>query len=232
MPIAGLQKISLIDYPGKVSCVIFLTGCNFTCPYCHNPELAEGRLPAGGAMALSALRTFLEQRRGFLDAVVITGGEPTLSAELADLCREIKSLGYLLKLDTNGSRPKILAELIQAELVDYLAMDLKTPPEEYAPYLSRKPCAVQLAESIRRIGASGLPHEFRTTCARAFVDLGRIVAMARCIAGAPLYALQALQTERLLNPDFFSSTLQPFSPAEMAELQAAAAPYVQRCIVR
>lgn len=232
MPIAGLQKTSLIDYPGLVSCVIFLTGCNFTCPYCHNPELARGHLPACGAMGLDALAAFLEERRGFLDAVVITGGEPTLSAELAEIGRTIKSLGYLLKLDTNGSRPKVLAHLLEAGLVDYLAMDLKTLPGEYAPHLSPRPCAGALGESIGIIRTSGLPHEFRTTCVRPFVDLHRIAAMARCIAGAPLYALQALQTANILNPDFFRAPPVAFTPSEMAQLQSAAAPYVQRCILR
>ncbi len=232
MPVAGLQKTSLIDYPGKVSCVVFLTGCNFTCPYCHNPELARGLLPEGKAVGIGELSAFLQQRRGFLDAVVITGGEPTLSAELADLCRTIKAMGYLLKLDTNGSRPEIVAGLIAAGLVDCLAMDLKTLPEDYAPHLSRKPCAAQVRESIRVIAASGLPYEFRTTCARPFVDVQRIGAMARLISGAPLYALQALQTGHLLNPTFFQSDWQPFRPEEMAALQAAAAPHVQRCILR
>jgi pyruvate formate lyase activating enzyme len=232
MSIAGLQKTSLIDYPGLVSCVLFLTGCNFTCPYCHNPELARGRLPAGGAMPLADLVAFLEERRGFLDAVVITGGEPTLSADLVDLCRAIKSLGYRLKLDTNGSRPQVLARLLETGLVDYLAMDLKSLPEAYAPHLSPRPCARALTDSIRIIRTSGLPHEFRTTCVRPFVDLDRIAAMARCIAGAPLYALQALQTESLLNPDFFAASPGPFSPSEMAQLRTLAAPYVQRCILR
>jgi pyruvate formate lyase activating enzyme len=232
MPIAGLQKTSLIDYPGRVSCVIFLTGCNFICPYCQNPDLARGRLPAGGALDRGEISAFLEQRRGFLDGVVISGGEPTLSRGLVDLCRMIKSLGYCLKLDTNGSRPEILAALIEVGLVDYLAMDLKTLPEDYAPHLSRRPCAASLVESIRILDASGLPHEFRTTCVRPFVDVRRIAAMARRIAGAPLYALQGLQTGALLNPEFFQPALQPFTPAEMADLQAAASPYVQRCILR
>jgi pyruvate formate lyase activating enzyme len=232
MSIAGLQKTSLIDYPGLVSCVVFLTGCNFACPYCHNPDLARGDLPAGGAMALDDFVAFLEQRRGFLDAVVITGGEPTLSGDLVEICRAIKSLGFLLKLDTNGSRPQVVARLLEAGLVDYLAMDLKTLPEEYAPHLSPRPCAEALTDSIRIIQASGLAHEFRTTCVRPFVDQDRIAAMARRISGAPLYALQALQTESLLNPDFFQPLPAPFSPSEMEQLRAAAAPYVQRCILR
>jgi pyruvate formate lyase activating enzyme len=232
MTIAGLQKTSLIDYPGLVSCVIFLTGCNFACPYCHNPELARGRLPAGGGMALADLAAFLQARQGFLDAVVITGGEPTLSADLVDISRAIKSMGYRLKLDTNGSRPGVLARLLDAGLVDYLAMDLKTLPEEYAPHLSPRPCAQALIDSIRIIQTSGLPHEFRTTCVRPFVDVERIAAMARCITDAPLYALQALQTESLLNPDFFPAPPEPFSSSEMAQLRSAAAPYVQCCILR
>jgi len=183
-------------------------------------------------MALDDFVAFLRQRRGLLDAVVITGGEPTLSADLVDIGQAIKSLGYRLKLDTNGSRPQVLARLLEAGLVDYLAMDLKTLPEAYAPHLSPRPCAEALTDSIRIIRTSGLPHEFRTTCVRPFINLDRIAAMARCIAGAPLYALQALRTESLLNPDFFKVPPAPFSPSEMEQLRTAAAPYVQRCIVR
>ena len=232
MTIAGLQKTTLIDYPGKVSCTVFFTGCNFACPYCHNPDLVAGRLPDGVGLTLQALLTFLGPRRGFLDGVVISGGEPTLSPELMDVCRAIKALGFAIKIDTNGSRPAVLAALLSAGLVDYVAMDLKTLPEQYAPHISPRPCAAAIEETIGLMRASGLAYEFRTTCVDPFVDPTRIAAMARRIQGAPLYALQRLQPANVLAPEFFQPRLQPFSPTEMAALQAAAAPFVQRCIVR
>ena len=111
LTIAGLQKTSLIDFPGKVSCVVFLTGCNFKCPYCHNPDLALGRYPA--RMAMTELSAFLARRLTLLDGVVITGGEPTLHAELPVLCRHIRDMGLAVKLDTNGTHPQMLGELIR-----------------------------------------------------------------------------------------------------------------------
>lgn len=232
MPIAGLQKTTLIDYPGKVACTVFFSGCNFICPYCHNPDLAAGRLPAGGGFRIDALLSFLEERRGFLDAVVFSGGEPTLAPELMDLCREIKGLGFSIKLDTNGSRPSMLSRLIEKGLIDYTAMDLKTLPDRYHPHISPQPCAPVIEASIRFLGQSGAAHEFRTTCALPFVDGPLVAAMGRHIQGAPLWALQSLQTATMLNPGFSETPLTPLSPSEMAALQAIAAPFVERCILR
>lgn len=232
MRIAGLQKLSLIDYPGRISAVVFLTGCNFHCPYCHNADLACGRLPSDGGLPQEQLLAFLAERRSLLDAVVISGGEPTLTRDLGPLCAAVKELGYPIKLDTNGSRPEVLATLLAKELIDYVAMDLKTLPADYAPHLSPEPCADALFASMSLLSESGVPHEFRTTCAPAFVDTARIAAMARLVAGAPLLALQPFEPANVLDPDFFQEASSPYGPAEMAALQAAAAPYVQRCIVR
>ena len=128
--IAGLQKMTLLDYPGKVACTIFLQGCNFRCPFCHNSDLLgkEGPEP----ISEETLFTFLKKRTGLLDAVCITGGEPTLQAGLPDLIREIRQLGYLVKLDTNGSFPDKLIYLVEEGFVDYVAMDIKNSPESYA----------------------------------------------------------------------------------------------------
>ena len=125
MRIGGLQKNSLIDYPGKISSVIFLSGCNFDCPFCHNPDLVRGCLSYTADLCSPDVCQFLKQRRGFLDGVVISGGEPTLDENLMDFCESIKQLGYPIKLDTNGSRPRILKQLIDDGLIDYIAMDLK-----------------------------------------------------------------------------------------------------------
>jgi pyruvate formate lyase activating enzyme len=129
MIFGGLQKNSFSDYPGGISCVVFLTGCNFHCPYCHNPDLARGATADGGELSLPWLRDFLTARKGFLDAVVVSGGEPTLQTDLAELCACVREAGYPLKLDTNGSNPDALRRLLAENLVDYIAMDVKTAPE-------------------------------------------------------------------------------------------------------
>ncbi len=126
MKIAGLQKMTLLDYPGHVACTVFLNGCDWRCPFCHNDELAEGKSPA--VMDDTELLAFLAKRTGLLDGVAITGGEPCLYKELPDLFRRIRALGYGIKLDTNGLHPELLRELLDENLVDYVAMDIKNSP--------------------------------------------------------------------------------------------------------
>src|SRR6056297_2648426 len=164
MNIGGFQKSSLIDYPGKISCIVFLTGCNFDCPYCHNPDLVRYGRENTSAIDPKELEAFLVKRQGLLDGVVITGGEPTLQTDLTALCRRIKSMGFSVKLDTNGSRPRVLAQLIEEDLLDYVAMDLKTDPARYSPLISRTCKPSSIRSSVQAILSSGLPHEFRTTC--------------------------------------------------------------------
>ena len=137
MRLAGLQKNSLIDYPGKASCVLFLFGCNFDCPYCHNPDLVRGGLSCHASLDEKTVYEFLERRKGLLDGVVISGGEPTLDKDLVFLCEKIKQIGYPLKLDTNGSQPQVIKRLIQEGLIDYIAMDIKTDPLHYSPLIIR-----------------------------------------------------------------------------------------------
>jgi len=133
MIIGGLHKNSLIDYPGKISCVIFLSGCNFDCPYCHNPELAKGRSLSTGYLSEDLIFDFLGSRKGFLDGVVVSGGEPTLQKGLISFCEKIRLMDYPVKLDTNGSRPEVIKKLIDEDLVNYIAMDIKTDPSHYTP---------------------------------------------------------------------------------------------------
>ena len=129
MHIAGLQKMTLLDFPGKVACTVFLQGCNFRCPFCHNSDLLGKEGPEG--MTDRELLSFLEKRRGILDGVCITGGEPTLQPELENLIRAIKEMGYAVKLDTNGAKPEVLKKLSQQGLLDYVAMDIKNSPKSY-----------------------------------------------------------------------------------------------------
>lgn len=162
MKIAGLQKFSLIDYPGKVAAVLFTQGCNFRCPYCHNPELVLPEL-FQSIIPTEIVLSFLRERVGQLEAVVISGGEPTLQTGLIDFILAIKKLGYSVKLDTNGSNPNLLRELIALEIVDFFAMDIKAPFEKYAELAGCEVDVARLKESIALIIASGLNHEFRTT---------------------------------------------------------------------
>jgi len=230
MILAGLQKTSLIDYPGKVSCVAFLTGCNFTCPFCHNAELAKGIFPQ--RISVNQFLEFLSPRRRLLDGVVITGGEPTLNPALDKLCRAIHELDLKVKLDTNGSSPGILERLINHRLVDYVAMDIKTPLDEYPPFLVKEAIGKKLERSIRLIMDSAPNYEFRTTCVRPFVDEAKIVNIAQTIQGARRYVLQAFKPTNMLQPDFFKDHQPEISRLEIDRFKASAAPLVRECLIR
>lgn len=227
---AGLQKTSLIDFPGRVSCVIFLTGCNFRCPYCHNPELARGQYPE--RISMTTLMDFLDRRRSLLDGVVITGGEPTLQPDLAALCRAVRELGLAVKLDTNGSRPEELKVLLRAGLLDYIAMDLKTAPDSYGPPLCAENEGPAVLESIRTIMTSGVDHEYRTTCVSPFVDSMSIRSMASAIKGARRFVLQTFNPSKTLDPDYCRASHHGLSAEQMQSLHRLAAPDVISCSIR
>ena len=160
--IAGLQKMSLLDFPGKVACTVFLQGCNWRCPFCHNSELLSG--PADAPMTTESFLRFLAARKGLLDGVCISGGEPTLHAGLPALAREIKAMGYALKLDTNGSHPKMLKQLLSENLLDYVAMDIKNGPSFYAESIGLESADLTpVEESIQYLVSGTVPYEFRTT---------------------------------------------------------------------
>jgi anaerobic ribonucleoside-triphosphate reductase activating protein len=160
MKIGGLQKFSLIDYPGKTAAVIFTQGCNMFCPYCHNPQLVYPDLYKQPVEEKDIL-TFLEKRRGLLDGAVITGGEPTIYEDLPDFILKIKRMGYLAKLDTNGTNPEMLRKLIGLNIIDFIAMDIKSPPEKYNLFFGGD--FNKIKKSVNIISESGLPHLFRTT---------------------------------------------------------------------
>jgi pyruvate formate lyase activating enzyme len=228
--VAGLQKTSLIDFPGRVSCVVFLTGCNFTCPYCHNPDLARGQFPE--RIEPTDLLAFLDQRRTFLDGVVISGGEPTLWTDLAVLCRAVRDLGLPVKLDTNGSHPEIVEALIRDGLVDYVAMDLKTDPDLYGPPLCTREAGPAVLKSIAAIMTSGVDYEFRTTCVRPFVTEERIRPMAMAVRGARRFILQRFNSSKTLDPDYRQCSQAGLSMEQMQSLQQLAAPFVESCTIR
>lgn len=227
-----MQKTSLIDYPGKICCVIFLTGCNFNCPFCHNPDLVRGMTEEAATIHPDQFYRFLDSRRSFLEAVVISGGEPTLQPALALLCEKIKQLGYSVKLDTNGSRPRVLQQLLAAGLIDYVAMDIKTDPAHYSPFIQNKGNPDRILESIRIIMESAPAYEFRTTCVKPLVNAAAIETIGRLIRGAQLYVLQHFQDTRILQPEFFRDMDPAFSDDELGALQSIVQPHVKRCIIR
>ena len=232
MVIGGLQKNSFIDFPGKISCVIFLSGCNFDCPYCHNPDLAKGCPSYPERLADDDILTFLESHKSFLDGVVISGGEPTLQKDLAELCEKVKSLGYPIKLDTNGSRPLVLQRLVSGGLVDYVAMDIKSDPHHYDPAIKKHYDPEPIFTSIRILMESDVPYEFRTTCIKPFVDTQIVANIAKVIQGSRLYALQRFQDTTVLDPGFCHTHDCSYSDQELMDLQTVAADWVQECIVR
>ena len=226
--IAGLQKTSLIDFPGRVSCVVFLTGCNFRCPYCHNPDLALGRYPT--RISPAALIDLLAQRRVLLDGIVISGGEPTLWPQLPELCLQFRQLGLALKLDTNGSRPEMVRALIRDGLVDYIAMDLKSAPEDYGPPWAPEGSGDMVRQSIDVVMGGGVDYEFRTTCAPGFVDAVRIKAMAGAIRGARRFILQKFNPQTVLDPEYSHNA--GTDNGQITALAQLAAPFVQSCTIR
>ncbi|MFZ2633336.1 MAG: anaerobic ribonucleoside-triphosphate reductase activating protein [Desulfosalsimonadaceae bacterium] len=233
MIIGGIQKNSFIDFPSKISCVLFTAGCNFDCPYCHNPDLAR-RTSTSKVIDLKEIFDFLKKRKSLLDGVVITGGEPTLQPDLFDFCREIKELGYPIKIDTNGTRPKVIQNLLSNHLIDYIAMDVKTSFERYFSVISKNCNPVDLRESVLSILQSGVEHEFRTTCVKSIVDAADIEEISRLIGGANLYALQkvSLENNRVLHPEYFISRDWRFSAQELESFRTIASVFVKRVVIR
>ncbi|MBC8247173.1 MAG: anaerobic ribonucleoside-triphosphate reductase activating protein [Deltaproteobacteria bacterium] len=231
MVLGGLQKSSLIDYPGKVSSVAFFSGCNFDCPYCHNPDLARGELTSR-ALDDRALIQFLSRRVGLIDGVVMSGGEPTLQNGLSRFCRKVKDMGFRVKEDTNGSRPAVLEQLLKDDVMDYVAMDIKTDPDNYGRLAKGASVSADIKSSIRIVMAAGIDYEFRTTCVKPFVDESIIRTIAHLIQGARLYALQRFREETLLHPDFFKEKPRRFDESELSRFQSIAGSQVETCVVR
>ena len=232
MNIGGLLKNSMVDYPGKLSCGIFLSGCNFDCPYCHNPDLVKDCSGRSADFDPANIYRFIENRKGFLDGVVISGGEPTLQKDLFELCRRIKNMGFPVKLDTNGSRPRVIKSLIDEGLVDYIAMDLKTDLRSYATYIKANCNTSAIFASIEIIMDSAIAYEFRTTCVKPIVTPTVIKNISRLIKGASFYALQRFHKSRMLHPNFFKEINYEYSDDELMQLKAVAEPWVKRAIVR
>jgi len=190
MQIGGFQKFSLIDYPDKMAAVVFTLGCNYRCPYCHNPELVIPSLRTPEINEEEVL-SFLFERKEKLQGVVVTGGEPTLQDDLMDFLRKVKQMGFCVKLDTNGSRPQIVREIIDQGLADLVCMDIKAPLEKYALLTGIDVNTENIQESIRIILDSGVKHIFRTTIVKSFFQEEDFAKIHNLIQGARKYNLQA-----------------------------------------
>jgi len=216
MKIGGLQKLTLIDYPGKVAATVFLIGCNFRCPYCHNPELVSPELVEGQPQIKeSDFFKFLDERKGFLDGVCITGGEPTIHSDLPKFIQNIKKRGFLVKLDTNGSNSEMLEDLIKDDLVDFVAMDIKTSILKYNKVKAKNKIS-QVQKSINIIKDSGKDHEFRTTVVPGIVDEKGIKEMAQWLKGAKKIVLQQFHPKKTLNSSF--KNIKPYSLQDLKKM--------------
>ena len=186
MKIGGLQKLTLLDFPEKVACTVFLQGCNFRCPFCHNSSLLRGI----DAFSEEGLFAFLKKRQGLLDGVAITGGEPLLSEGITEFIQKIKALGYAVKLDTNGSFPTRLSALMQAGLLDYVAMDIKNAPEKYDATASCTGALAPVKESLALLRSGNVPYELRTTVVDELHEEADFLEIGRWLAGEERYFLQ------------------------------------------
>ncbi|MDD5377236.1 MAG: anaerobic ribonucleoside-triphosphate reductase activating protein [Candidatus Gracilibacteria bacterium] len=232
MFISAIKKSTLLDYPGKLATIIFTPGCNLRCGFCHNPEFVlpeQVEKLRHDFIAEEVFFRFLRTRIGFLDGVVICGGEPTIHMDLPEFCQRIKDFGFLVKLDTNGSNPEVLEHLLDRKLVDYVAMDVKNPLEKYGDLIGVKSDPEKYHESIELIMTHSPDYEFRTTVIKGVHSPGDIEAIARTIQGARHYYLQNYRSNHTLDPNFEGAS---FSMQELENFKSIAENYVERCLIR
>lgn len=236
MTIGGLQKITLIDYPGKISCTVFCLGCNFRCPFCYNAELVlPEKIKEQSRVDEKEFFNFLKERKGLLEGVVLCGGEPCFCKDLPDFIRKIRKLGYLVKLDTNGSNPKMLKDLIDEKLIDYVAMDIKAPLAQfpisnyqfpkYEKATGTKVDLDKIKKSVEIIKNSGIDYEFRTTVVPGIHTKEDIVEIAKWIGGPKVkYYLQNFRPEKTIDPEY--EKCRPFNQAELELIRKECNNYV------
>lgn len=228
MRIDGLQKMTLLDFPGKVACTVFTGGCNFRCPFCHNALLVT-KLPEKPDYSEDEILSFLEKRTGLLDGVAITGGEPLLNPDIADFIRKIRSMGYAVKLDTNGSFPERLKAIVGEGLVDYVAMDIKNCKEKYAETIGLKNLDLsKIEESVEFLKSGAVDYEFRTTVVEQFHTVEDIRAAAEWISGAKRYFLQNFVD----SGELICEEVSGVDKETMLKMKSAAADFVPQTEIR
>ncbi len=231
MKIGGLQKLTLIDYPQKVACTVFLSGCNFRCPWCYSGELVlPEKIKDHPEIKEEDFFYFLSQRKNKINGVVVCGGEPTINPEIDNFLEKIKKEGFLVKLDTNGSNPEVLERLINKNLLDYIAMDVKAPLQKYEEVVGAKFDSQKIKKSIEIIIKSGVDYEFRSTLISDLHTNEDVVIMGEMVKGAKKYFLQSFRPEKTIDESFLLK--KPFFKEEMEEFKKRVSPFVEKCEIR
>jgi pyruvate formate lyase activating enzyme len=228
MKIGGFQKTSLLDYPDTISAIIWTVGCNFRCPFCYNKDLVLGKVET---VPECEVLSFLEKRKGLVEGLVISGGEPLMQNDIVLFLEKVKKLGYLIKIDTNGMYPEKLKELIDKKLVDYVAMDVKASKEKYEKLTDVKTDIAKIEESIKIIRNSALDYEFKTTFIPGLLTKGDILNIAKWLEGSKRFYLQQFKNDSI----FISSKLQdalPYPREELLEILNIIKPFFQNCDAR
>lgn len=227
MRFGGIQKLTLLDFPGKVACTVFTVGCNFRCPFCHNASLVTHTEDAG-LLEESELLSFLSKRRGIIEGVCLTGGEPLIWPDAGEFLGRVREMGYSVKLDTNGSCPERLAEILEKGLADYVAMDVKSSPRGYALAAGTENALESVEKSVLLLKEGKVPFEFRTTVVKGLHTPEDVEDIGRWIAGAERYYLQGFRD----SGDLIGSGLAAFTPEEMNGLLEIARKYVPNTEIR
>jgi len=228
--VSGLERSSLLDYPGKISAIIFTHGCNLRCPYCHNPELVIEGFNKDGSFSEKDILSFLESRKGKLDALVITGGEPLVQSNLLPFIKKVKEMGFLIKLDTNGTFPDRLKDFIETGLIDYIAMDVKYPKVEYVKNSMIPEIAKKIERSIKIIMDSGLDYEFRTTYVKPLHSLESAEGIGQMIKGAKNYYIQNFRPGKTIDPTLTKEN--SFTTKELEQIKKIIEKYVEDVQIR
>jgi len=229
--IGGLQKLTLIDFPGRLAATVFLTGCNFYCPWCYSSEIVlPEKIKKQPKISEKEFLKFLKVRKKLLDGLVLCGGEPTINKKLPNFIKKIKKLGYLVKLDTNGSNPKMLKKLIDNKLIDYVAMDIKLPKERYPEIFGKRVKIEDIEESIKILKEGKVDYEFRTTVVPTILTKEDILKIAKWIRGAKKYYLQNFRPEKTVDSKF--EKIKPYPQEFLLEIQKAISPFFEICQVR
>ena len=225
MKISGIQKLTLLDFPGKVACTVFTPGCNLRCPFCHNASLVFSCTDEIGE---ESVLSFLKKRVGVLDGVCVTGGEPLLQKDIAAFLRKVKALGYLVKLDTNGTFPDRLQPLLDEKLVDYVAMDIKASPDNYDNATGVVTDLDKIRRSVTLLRQSGVAHEFRTTTVKGIHTAADFEAIAQWLRGEERFFIQQYKVA----DDMIGDAFESFSKEELEAFAAIVAKTVKTVAVR
>ena len=230
MIIGGLQKLTLIDYPGRLAATVFLSGCNFRCPWCYSKELVlPEEIKKQPKIPEKELFDFLKQRKEMLEGVVLCGGEPTLNKDLPQFCKKIKNMGYALKIDTNGSNPNMLKHLIDKNLIDYIAMDIKAPREKYDKLVGKKINVKNIEKSVSLLKQGKIDYEFRTTL-NPMLKKEDVLKISHWLSGGKRYYLQNFRPEKTIVSKF--EKMKPYSDKELLDIQKAISPFFEVCEIR